>query len=577
MAKQRVHATRRVWVPAFLLGLLAIAITVRLVQVQVIDREQYAREATTERLGGTILYAQRGAILDRNGSPLALTVHTWDVYVDRRAWANSSVAALAAAELSEMIGVEASTLREAVSEGSSLEAVVKRDVAYHTGQALLERGIPGVIAFPNTERIHPEGDIAASIVGYVGRDNVGLSGLEVFYNDVLRGKPGRAIYERDSTGSPIPFGQRITESPLPGKDVVLTIDRYLQSLCEQALAEGVAKHGATGGTIIMMAPKTGEILAMCTLPGLKFSTLNLEDPAQQELFRDRAVTDLYEPGSVMKVITAAAAIDQGVVSPGTSYVDVGVAYVEGIPIRNWDYRVYGAQTMTGVLQHSINTGAIYMVQQMGSRVFHQYLQAFGFGEPTGVDLDGEAGGIFRTPADPAWSPVDLATQAFGQAISVTPLQMVTAFAAVINGGNLIEPRLVKAYITADGQREELRPEIAGHPISEPTSATMRRMLADIVMPPERYYPGKPRLYTAGGKSGTANVPVFNGYDERDIASFIGFAPVENPEIVIMVKLDETPDGITGTSAAAPIFAQLVDAALTYLGIQPDSPNLRAGG
>ncbi|MEX2081904.1 MAG: penicillin-binding protein 2, partial [Dehalococcoidia bacterium] len=504
--------------------------------IQVIDRQEYARAAAENLLGGDTLYAHRGAILDRNGNPLAISVDTWDIHVNKRSWENESRAAEASEQLSAFLGIGAAELRQIVAESERYEPLILRDVDYESGRLILDAGISGVIAWPNTDRVHPEGDIAASIVGYVGQDNSGLSGLEVYYEATLQGTAGSAIYERDSTGQPIPFGRHITEAPLPGKDIVLTIDRYLQALCERSLADAVEKNEATAGTIIMMVPSTGEILALCTVPRLQFSSLNLDDPAQIELFRNRAVTDLYEPGSVMKVITTAAAIDQGVVSPGTTYVDNGETFVEGVQIRIWDYRVYGTQTMTGVLQHSINTGAVFMVDQLGARVFHQYLQAFGFGQPTGIDLDGEASGVFRTPADPGWSPVDLATQSFGQAISVTPLQMVAAVAAVINGGNLVPPPLVKAYVTGDGARQEVQTQVLGHPISEATSQTMREMLTQVVMPAERYYPGRPDLYTAGGKSGTANVYVYNGFDERDIASFVGFAPAENPEILIMVRL-----------------------------------------
>jgi cell division protein FtsI/penicillin-binding protein 2 len=273
----------------------------------------------------------------------------------------------------------------------------------------------------------------------------------------------------------------------------------------------------------------------------------------------------------MKVITAAAAIDRGVVSPDTTYVDNGVVDVAGIEIRNWDFHTYGTQTMTGVLQHSINTGAVYMAELLGEEAFHSYLDAFGFGRPTGVDLMGEGGGIVRRPDDDDWSPVDLATQSFGQSISVTPLQMTSAMAAVINGGNLVRPHIVKAIVSADGERREVPPRIVGRAISEETSDTLRRMLNEVVDPEGRTYPGNPALYTAGGKSGTANIPIYEvgGYNDLQIASFIGFAPLDDPEIVVLVMLDDNRDGATGTEAAAPVFARLADDSLGYLGIVPD--------
>jgi cell division protein FtsI/penicillin-binding protein 2 len=275
----------------------------------------------------------------------------------------------------------------------------------------------------------------------------------------------------------------------------------------------------------------------------------------------------------MKVITAAAAIDQGLVSPDTTYVDTGVVNVHGVLINNWDNSVYGQQTMTGVLEHSINTGAVFMVDKLGEPAFHRYLDAFGFGKPTGIDLLGEADGIIRTPDkdwDPPWSPVDLATQSFGQSISVTPIQMISAIAATINGGVLIRPHLVKATVDRDGTRHDVQPQVLGRAISEQTSATMRAMLNAVVDPKGRFHPGKPRDYTAGGKSGTANIPIPNGYDDRQVASFVGFAPLEHPRVLVLVKLDQNADLMTGTQAAAPIFASLADQALHYLNVMPDA-------
>jgi cell division protein FtsI/penicillin-binding protein 2 len=357
----------------------------------------------------------------------------------------------------------------------------------------------------------------------------------------------------------------VVEEPVPGKDVVLTIDRYLQRLAEERLAAAIEEHEAKGGTIIIMDPHSGEILALASAPSFKFSTLDLDDPNQQALLRNRAVTDLYEPGSVMKVVTAAAAIDRGVVSPDTTYIDNGYAQIYDVTIKNWDDNVYGPQTMTGVLQHSINTGAIFMAEKLGATAFQEYLDAFGFGRLTGIELQGEASGIFRRPDDAGWSVVDLATQSFGQAISVTPLQMISAIATVVNGGNLVKPHLVRSIVDADGKQQVTRPEIVGRAISGESSATLRQMLEAVVYP-GWVHPGQPRDYIAGGKSGTANVPVSNGYDDTQIASFVGFAPASDPRVVILVKLDENADLETGTQAAAPVVAGLIDETLHYLNV-----------
>lgn len=577
MAQQRVRGTRRVWVPAAFFAAFALVIAARLVQVQVIEHKTYAARAETELKSGQTLYARRGSILDRNGNVLAASVDTWDIYVSARTWQDPSRAAAASERLAGLLAndlskpvVSATQVLAKVRESNAVDALIARDVDYETGRLILDSSIPGVIALVNTARVYPEGDTGASILGIIGQDNTGLAGIEAQYNDLLQGKPGKTIFERDTAGDPIPFGEHVVIDPEPGEDIVLTIDRYIQRQAEYWLEQGMKEHRAKGGAIIVMDPRTGEILALATSPGLKYSTLDLSDASQVDLLRNRAVTDLYEPGSVMKIITAAAAIDAGVVSPDTTYVDNGVAYIYDIPIKNWDDSVYGTQTMTGVLQHSINTGAIFMVEKLGQKTFHSYLDAFGFGKPTGIDLNGESTGIIRRPSDKDWSPVDLATQSFGQSISVTPLQMLSAVAAAINGGSLIKPRLAKAFVSPEGARQDVQPEVAGQPISEASSATLRQMLYDVVNPEGRFHPGAPSLYSAGGKSGTANVPIPNGYDDRQVASFIGFAPADDPNILVMVKLDENKDLMTGTQAASPIFAKLADDILAYLNVRPDA-------
>ncbi len=571
---QRVHATRRVWLPAALFGAFALVILGRLVQLQIVHHEAYAQAARSELFASNTIYAARGSILDRNGNVLAASVDTWDIYVNARAWKDEMRANKGAAALGRALEMDPAELQAMVANAETVDVLIRRDVPYEVGKQLLEQGLEGVIFRSNTDRVNPEGDLAASVLGFIGLDNVGLAGVEAAYNEVLQGTPGRVIFERDTTNDFIPFGQYIASEPEPGRDVVLTIDRYLQQLCEEYLAEAVERHQAVdGGSIIMMDPMTGELLCLATTPGLKFSELDLSDPSILELMKNRAVTDLYEPGSVMKVITAAAAIDVGAVTPHTTYEDTGVIDVAGIELRNWRNRAYGTQTMTGVLVDSINTGAVFMMQAMeavspGS--FQRYLEAFGFGKPTGVDLQGEATAIFRSPEDEGWSPVDAATQSFGQSISVTPIQMLTAIAATINGGNLLRPHVVKAIISPDGRRQEIQPEVLGHPISPETSATIREMMRAVVDSPGRYHPGKPKNYTAGGKSGTANVPIGGSYNDTQIASFVGFAPADNPRVLVLVKLNENQDLMTGTEAAAPVFAALADDALRYLNVRPDA-------
>lgn len=570
MAKHRVTGTRRIWLPAAAMGFLALLIIARLVQVQGLEHEQYAEQAAAELYGSSTELAQRGNIVDRNGNILAASINTWDIYVSTRAWADDADAVRASEALGEALQRDPAGLRSEVLESGLVDVLVARNVDYATGLDLGEARLPGIITLPTTSRTHPEGDLAAGLLGILGVDGTGLSGIEASLNESLHGQPGHAIFERDTEGDPIPFGHYVATESVPGKDIVLTIDRYLQRMAEETLAEAVTNHEASGGTIIMMDPNTGQLLAAASQPSLKFSELNLLDPAQMGLLRNHIATDTYEPGSVMKTITTAAAIDAAVVTPHTPYTDTGVTEVSGVPIRNWDYRTYGEQTVTGVLQHSINTGSVFMAELLGAERFHEYLDRFGFGELTGIGLNGESAGAFRRSDQDGWYPVDLATQSFGQGISVTPIQLVSAFSATINGGRLLEPQVVKAYVGANGEREETLPEVIGNPITEATSATMREMLEQVVHP-DWYSVSEPEYYRAGGKSGTANVPVAGGvYDDTQVASFIGFAPADKPRVVILVKLDENKDLLTGTQAAGPIFADLVDDTLRYMNVPPDA-------
>ena len=568
MPQSQALRTGRVLFPAILFSLFATLVVARLVQIQVFQHEQYAAAAHNELEATNTIYAARGSILDRNGHLLATSVETWDLYISAREWRDSLVAAQAANTISVATGLDINLILDSVEGIGFGDVLIARDVPYETGLELIEADVEGLITLRNSARSYPEGDLAASILGIIGTDNSGLAGIELFYEDVLRGEPGRVIYERDTAGDPIPFGLYIAVEAVGGHDVVLTIDRHLQKLAEEALDAAIEAHDAKGGAIIILDPNTGHILAFATSPRLLYSELDLDDPEKVRLLRNVGISDLFEPGSVMKVITAAAAINSGAVNPDTTYIDTGSVIIEDREIKNWQDNIYGEQTMTEVLQRSINTGAVFMAQEVGVLAFHNYLDAFGFGKPTGVDFPGEATGLLRKPGDSDWSAVDLATQSFGQSISVTPLQMVMAVAAAINGGRLLEPRFVRATISPEGVRTEIAPVVVGAPIRPDSSAIIREMLGKVVME-SGYHPAEPDKYTAGGKSGTANVAVNAVYDDTQIISFVEFAPLDNPEILVFVKIDENQDLLTGTAAAGPIAAALLDATLTYLNVEPD--------
>ena len=427
----------------------------------------------------------------------------------------------------------------------------------------MEKAPPGVQAVETSSRFHPEGDLASALLGFIGRDETGLAGIEADFDHELGGVPGLVYLERDGRGKPIPFGRKVGTKPEAGGDVQLTIDRYIQSLIEQKLDATIEKNKASGATIIVMDPKTGEVLAMASRPSFQLSKLNLDDPSQAELYRNRPVTDFYEPGSVMKTITMATAIDLGLVNPNTTYFDSGEAVVEGgSPIKNWDFSAHGTTTMTQVLQYSLNTGAVWVARQIGASRFYDSIKRFGFGQATNIGLGGEAAGIVRTNQEDGWYPVDLATNAFGQGIDVTPVQMITAISSLVNGGQLMRPYIVKEVSGPDGPRT-YEPVVVRRTISEETSRTLVQMMEAVVDGQPGHQAQVPG-YHVGGKTGTTTFP---GKIDT-IASFVGFAPVEDPKFIMLVRIDSPRDSLGGV-IAAPVFSDIAPKILSYLGVEPN--------
>ena len=564
MARRMNRMTWRLMTLILALLIATLAIVVRLVQVQVVGHEHYQAEAKKEHEQTTTVHASRGAILDRNGYPLATTMKTFDVYIDPRIWSNDIDALEGSAFVAPLLGREPGELIVATRQQAGGDYIAARQVDAQVGLQILTDRPPGVRAVETSSRFHPEGDLASSLLGFTGLDETGLTGIEADYDRELGGVPGLVYVERDGRGQPIPFGREVGTEPEAGGDVRLTVDRFIQGLVEQKLDEAIESNAATAATIIVMQPATGEILAMASRPSFQFSNLNLDDPNQADLFRNRPVTDLYEPGSVMKTITMATAIDLGLVNPDTTYFDSGQAEVEGgEPIKNWDFSAHGTTSMTQVLQYSLNTGAVWLARQIGAERLYESLQRFGFGEPTGIGLAGEAAGIVRTHEDDGWYPVDLATNSFGQGINMTPIQMVTAMASLVNGGELMRPYIVKEVSGPDGPRI-YEPVVVRRTISEATSRTLREMMQAVV-------DGQPGHlaqisgYSAGGKTGTTTFP---GRVDT-IASFVGFAPAEDPQFIMLVRIDSPRDALGGV-IAAPVFSDLAPKILSYLGLQPDS-------
>ncbi len=570
MARSGSRFTWRVALLAAVLVLGTVGVIARLAFLQIVDHKQYLASAESEHLDKEVVRSSRGAILDRNGFPLATSVDVWDLYVDSRAWHDDptkvqKVATALSPVLQESVADLTTKLQPDPKNPIKL---LSSDLDYDAGVAVQGMNLPGVTLAQASKRFYPEGDLASDVLGFLGRDHSGLAGLEADLDDVLGGTPGALYFERDAAGNPIAFGQSRVDPGKPGSDVRLTIDRYIQKLCEDELDFEIKAHSASGGTILVMDPKTGAILAMASRPSFKLSTLNLDSP-DFAIYRDRAVTDLYEPGSVDKTLTMATAIDLGLVTPNTTYNDTGLVVKDGYEFRNWDFSTNGTQTMTQVLQKSLNTGAIWLSDLIGPDRLYQYLARFGYGESTHSGLGGESSGIVRTNADPAWSPTDLYTNSYGQGIAATPLQVITAVSSLINGGHLMRPYIVSEIDGPNGVRK-FDPVVVRQTISPKTSATMVEMMHQVV----DGVPGhgaQVKGYDVGGKTGTTLVSIPTGYAlDSTIATFVGFAPVEDPAMIMLVKIDQPKDDPLGGIVAAPVFGKLAPQILHYLGVLPNN-------
>ncbi len=553
------------------LGLFGLLVLWRVLAIGSVEHERYVAMARERHWTTETLYAQRGAIRDRNGRPLATTIQKFDVSALGASVSRPEQAALA---LSPLLGMTPEEILARFQEARETRrtVVIKRAVDFPLGEQIAALRLNGIYLSPRIDRAYPEGNLGGSFLGIVGRDQVGLAGIEGDFNRELMGRHGSITYERDPVGGQIPLGFREVVPSVPGGDVVLTIDRYIQGIVEAELDAAIARTRASGGTIIVMNPNTGEILGMASRPS--FNLLDAASVTDVSLLRNRAVTDTYEPGSTFKALTVAAAIDAGAVTPGSTMNDTGVYQRQGVTIRNWNNAGNGVIDVTEILRRSSNVGTIWVAEQLGPDRFYSYVERFGMGRRTNIDLSGEAPGSYRTNRSPLWSPLDLATNSFGQGLTVTPIQLIAAQASLINGGRLMRPYLVREIRNGDEVRRFAPVEI-GRTISERTSATMREVLNASAEQGETNLALVPG-YSIGGKTGTGSIATPQGYTTNlTIASFVGFAPVDNPQLIVLVKIDEPRTSPWGSVVASPVFSRVMQQALVYLRVPPSSSQVAA--
>lgn len=500
---------------------------------------------------------RRGRIFDRDGNPLAVQIITYEIGVNPAKVENAEALA---EKLAPLLRESRVVLMEKLLRKSESWVRLAKGVEPSVAETIMEWENPALTIDGYPARVYPQGNFAGHVLGFVNEEQKAFHGVEEYYQVLLSGQPGYRSLGRDSLGN-----QRHLIVPAQdGADLVLTLDREVQYLAEKAISDAVTRYQAERGLVIVMDPRTGEILALAVSPAFDPNTYYLAD---QTLYPNPAVSDHYEPGSVFKIITMAAGLDAGLVRPETTYLDNGSIVVGGRTIRNSDRAAHGQVNMVGLLAHSLNVGAAYISTNLGATRFYDYVHRFGFGQLTGVDLANEVPGDVRVPGDEGWWESDLGMNAFGQGLAVTPLQIITAVAAVANNGILMKPHIVKAIIR-DGVVEPIAPQAVRQVISPQTARELTKMLVQSVAiaAPGALVPG----YSIAGKTGTAEIPIPGGYDPvQTIASFVAYAPADNPQFVALVVLYKPQVDRWGVLSAAPLFHDLAVDLFRLMGIPPD--------
>lgn len=558
----------RVRVVACGLVLLGLAFLVgrRAFQLQVREAAQLREWAENNYLRETEITPRRGRILDRRNTELASTADLDSVYCNPRqlAYVDDAVPRLARALHMDRRELE----KQLDAHKSQYFAWLKRRVSPEESKAAVALNLPGVGTRREPRRVYPNGELASTVIGHAGLEGRGLDGLELEYDQALRGSGMEVMGIRDRFGRDLLVEGSVDSSATAGKDLVLTLDKYLTYVTERALQEAVQKHGAKAATSVMMDPQTGEILAMASVPG--YNPNNPADAAERGA-RNRAITDAYEPGSIMKTVTFAAAFEAGKLRPTDPFnCMLGRMPVGKYTIR--DDHPKGVLSAAEVFKYSSNIGTVQIARRIGKEALGQMIDRLGFGHATGVGLPGERRGIVKPAA--RWGEIEFATNAFGQGLTVTPLQMATAYSAIASGGMYHPPRLAVRTIGPDGRSEDLPlPENARPParvLSERTCKTMLEVMQGVTEDGTAKLAAIPG-YPVAGKTGTAQKVTAGRYDpSKYLAAFVGIVPADNPRVVIAVMVDE-PHGVHyGGVVAAPVFKEIAEAALRYLGVPPST-------
>lgn len=539
-------------------------IIVRLFYWQVVKADELALLGKSQ-YGSLITTApRRGDIKTSDGYPIATNTVSYLVFANPKEVKDKKKTA---EELAAILDVGTASISASLAF-DRLWVPIKSGVDTKIKETIEKLNLDGIGFKQQSSRFYPEASLAAHLVGFVGKDdngeNKGYFGLEGYYDRQLRGKPGLAIVIHDAFGRPILSHATDTSGSIDGRTLVLHIDRSIQFFAETRLKEGIEKYQASGGVVGIIEPHSGSVLAMASFPNFDPS---LYQDYSDALYKNPFITNTYEPGSTFKTITMSAGLDANTVTPETKCtICSGPVEIGEYEIRTWDNKYYKDTTMIDVIRHSDNTGMVYVSQTLGLDRMLSYFQKFGIGDMTGIDLQGEVEPTLREKN--YWHTIDVATAAFGQGVSVTPIELLTAFASLANEGIRMEPHVVAKIKTPGGETFTIPPKALGAAISTKTAKVMTEILVNAVDNGEAKW-AKPKGFRIAGKTGTSQIPIAGHYDpNKTIASFIGFAPADNPKFAMLVIVDRPTTSIYGSETAAPIFFTIAKDIFAYYDIPP---------
>jgi len=560
---------------ALVIFVMAVALVIlsRLFFLQIVSGESFRSIAENQHKVFEVLNPKRGEIYLKEGNndlyPLAINKNLQMVYIVPKEVNNDDKEEIIK-NISSILGLEEDFVRDKLSDSESMFEILKHRVSDDEASRIKELNFSGIHFSPESVRFYPSGELASQTVGFVGSDGkkeVGRYGLEAYFEDQLRGKEGKLDQERDTGGRWISVADRDFEPAENGDTLILTIDHTVQYEVEKIIKETVEQYNADNGSAIVMEPKTGKILAMANYPN--FNPNDYRNVEDMSLFMNLSVNLPYECGSVFKAITEAVGIDDGKIEPSTTYFDTGLVKEAGYEIKNSDEKAYGTQTMTQVLEKSLNTGAIFIEKQVGNKKFAEYLERFGLGEKTGIDLPAESPGNIKN-LDAIRRNIQFLTASFGQGITITPIQLLNDYAAIANQGMLMKPQIVEKIIHADGTEEEIKPVEIRKVISSDSAKKVSEMLRSVVVNGHGKRADVPG-YLVGGKTGTAQVAstTAKGYEEGiTIGSFAGYAPTDDPQFAVLVKIYHPKNVQWAESSAAPTFGRIMKFLLEYYKVEP---------